>query len=516
MNKVLTMAVLLLGIAPGMVAAADGPVRTERIDEYYRHRQLDILQEYFDFLALPNVSDDTVNIRRNAEFIRDMLARRGVDARIMETAGNPVVYGELLAPGATRTLLFYAHYDGQPVAPDRWTGSHPFRPVLRAGKLDPATGRPEPQPLPAAGPVPDHWRIYARGASDDKAPILAMAVALDALRDAGIRPACNLKFIFEGEEEAGSGHLPAFCNENRALLAADLLFMCDGPLYFSGAPTLFFGARGIVSVELTVYGADTHLHSGHFGNWAPNAAWRLAELLATFKADDGRVSIDGFYDTVVPLTENERQALAAVPSYEGELKELYGFTEPEGGGAAYLELLQRPSLNIRGLASGWVGDQARTIVPASATASLDIRLVKGNEPRDMVAKVIRHVAARGYHILDRPPTPVERRHYPRLVTLTTGDGYRAARTPMDLPVCRTVIAALQAAGTEDLVLLPSLGGSLPIYLFEDTLAVPIIGVPIVNADNNQHQPDENLRLGQLRQGIATFAVLFTLPAGPDR
>jgi acetylornithine deacetylase/succinyl-diaminopimelate desuccinylase-like protein len=516
MRKTLTVAAVLLGTALVVAQLPAGPVRTEQIDEFYRHRQLDILQEYFDFLALPNVADDAANIRRNAEFIRDMLARRGVSAQIMETEGNPVVYGELLSPGAQRTLLFYAHYDGQPVDPARWTDSHPFRPVLRAGKLDPATGEPAPQPLPASGPIPDDWRIYARSASDDKAPILAMAIALDALRDAAIAPACNLKFIFEGEEEAGSEHLPAFCRAHRELLDADLLFMCDGPLYFSGSPTLFFGARGIVSLELTVYGADTHLHSGHFGNWAPNAALRLVKLLASFKDDDGRVLIDGFYDTVVPLTAAERQALAAVPSYEGQLKELYGFTETEGGGVAYLELLQQPSLNIRGLASGWVGAQARTIVPASATASMDIRLVKGNDPQDMVAKVIRHVTARGYHVLDRPPTPDERRRFPRLATITTGDGYRAARTPMDLPACRAVVKALRAAGTEDLVLLPSLGGSLPIYLFEDILAAPVIGVPIVNHDNNQHQPDENLRLEQLRRGIATFAVLLTLPADPGQ
>ncbi len=484
----------------------------QSVRQYRQTHEHEILKEFIQLLSIPNVSADTDNIRRNAEFIKEMMHKRGIEARIMETKGNPVIFSELSVPGATQTLMFYAHYDGQPVDPENWTGTHPFEPALRPGKLIPGTSDPAPIPSPDQGTsFNQDWRIYARGSSDDRAPVIGLLTAIDALRSAGISLRSNLKFILEGEEEAGSTNLFPFLRAHRDLLGCDVLFMCDGPVYFSGDPTLFFGVRGITSFEITVFGPNTSLHSGHFGNWAPNPAVRLAHLLASMRGTDGRVTIPGWYDSVIPLTERELQALQAVPSFEKLIKENYGFSDTEDHWNGLNEAIQYPALNCNGLHSGWVGDQQRTIVPPSATAALDIRLVKGNDPADMLQKVISHIQSQGYHVLDSEPDQATRMQYPKLARVTSPEsGYAAYRTDMDLPIVRAAIAALQRFSDRDPVLLPSLGGSLPIALFGDLLQVPVIGLPIANHDNNQHQPDENLRIGHLWTGIETYAAILML------
>ena len=506
---------LLLVVCIGRTSGGDQyPDLSQGVRHHRSVNEYKILKEYFNLLAVPNVSADRENIRRNAELISSMMEKRGIDSEIMETApgGNPVVYGEIVAAGAEHTLLFYVHYDGQPVDPSKWTDSRPFTPVIRKGKLDPATGQPKPIPLsPELVPLPDDWRIYARSSSDDKAPIIALLTAVDVLRSEGIPLKNNIKFVFEGEEEAGSAHLEEFLAEHREKLAADVVFLCDGPTYFSGSPTLFFGVRGITSLRLTVFGANVSLHSGHYGNWAPNPAWRLARLLATMRDTRGRVLIDGFYDTTLPLSATEISALKAVPSYDEKLKKQYGFSSHEGGKRSLIEAIQLPSLNINGFASGWVGDQIRTIVPSTATATIDIRLAKGNDPADMVRKVLRHIEKQEYKVIHTDPDPQTRLAHARLIKVDLPEkGYRASRTPMDHPIARAVVETLKRYSDREIVLLPSLGGSLPIYMFENTLKVPTIGVPIVNFDNNQHQADENLRLGQLWSGIETFAAILLM------
>jgi acetylornithine deacetylase/succinyl-diaminopimelate desuccinylase-like protein len=358
--------------------------------------------------------------------------------------------------------------------------------------------------------VNDEWRIYARSASDDKAPIMAILAAMDALQSGGIAIKNRIKFILDGEEEAGSPSLPGFCRKYQKLLAADILFMCDGPAYFSGDPTLFFGVRGITTLDITVYGPITSLHSGHFGNWAPNPAMRLAKLLNSMKDQSNRVVVKGFYDTVVPLSTMEREVLAKIPPYDNYLKKLYGFAQSEAGKLSLMEAIQLPSLNVRGMNSGWVGRQARTIVPDRAQASIDIRLVKGCDPKDMVDKVIAHIRSQGFHVVGQDPDMKTRATYPMLAKVVSERGYRASRTSMDIPVARRVVKAFSGAFDQKTMILPTLGGSLPIYIFEDTLKIPIIGVSIVNHDNNQHQPDENLRLGNLWRGIETFTALLMM------
>jgi len=484
------------------------------VRSYRQAHEHAIVREFFELLSIPNVSHDQENIRENAIFIKKMMEKRGIVVQVLETPGNPVIYGELKAKDAVgaKTLLFYIHYDGQPVDPSKWIDSEPFKPVLRPGKMEAGTTTPKPIPLPSSREYFDeNWRIYARSASDDKTPIISILTALDAIKHAGIPLKHHLKFILDGEEEAGSPSIRYFLEKYKHLLEGDVLFMCDGPGYFSGDPTLFYGVRGITSVSITIYGPNVSLHSGHYGNWAPNPAMRLVQLLATMKDDKGKVTIKGFYDTVVPLSQLEKDALKAIPPYDDDLKKLYGFSLPESGEAGLMEAILLPSLNINGLESGWVGKQARTIVPATAEASIDIRLTKGNDPADMVQKVIDHIKLQGYHVVTVEPDRETRMKYPFIAKMVQEEnGYRAARTSMDLPISKRVIDALNGYSPRKPVLIPSLGGSLPIYIFEDVLGIPFIGLPVVNYDNNQHQPNENLRIGHLWQAIETFAAVIMM------
>ncbi len=501
MRGVLYLAAGMWALAtPSRVFAQSNEIIAVR--EYRSAHEKQIVEELSDFLGLRNVAENVQDIRRNADALVQMMERRGIKTRILETGGSPYVYGELAAPGAPRTVLFYAHYDGQPVDPSRWEDHEPFAPVLRDNALEVGGKIIE---LPAAGDLDPEYRIYARSASDDKSPIVALMVALDALAAAGLEPSVNLKFIFEGDEEAGSPNVEKMIREHGDLLAADVLLAADGPKDPSGLPTLNFGARGIVSAEITVYGPLRPLHSGHYGNFAPNPAMRLAQLLATMKdPQTGRALVDGFYDDAVPLSEFERAAIAEAPDTDPERMHAYTIARPEMEGGR-LTVINLPSLNVRGLRSGWVGSEARTIVPDVAIANIDLRLVKKIDPEEQVGRLIAHIEKQGYEVVSEEPDAEMRRQHDRLARVVTSDGYPAYRTSMDLPISRALIDVLGSHTGEDVVRLPTSGGSVPLYVFTDILGIPVVSVPIVNHDNNQHSPNENLRLGNLWSGIEILA-----------
>ncbi len=510
-NLIPVLLYIIFFSSPSFGQTVSTNILKKKVHDYIVKNQHRIINEFVELLSIPNVSDDRPNIRRNAKHIKSQMEQRGIKVKIIKTPGNPVVYGELIVPGAERTLLFYEHYDGQPVDPSKWTDTYPFSPSLRHGKLESGTKIPGPVPFPHTDtPFEEDWRIYARGASDDKAPVTGILTAIDAILASGFKLKNNLKFLFEGEEEAGSPHIETFCRENKDLLKADVMFICDGPVYYSGDPTLFFGVRGITGMEITVYGPNTSLHSGHYGNWAPNPGLRLVKLLNSMKSADGKVQIKGFYDSVTPLSENEKNALAKIPQHDENIKELYGFSSPEGGGRTLMEMIQLPSLNFRGLSSGWTGSQARTIVPAKAAVSIDIRLVKGNKPEKMVQKVLSHIREQGYYIVREDPGKAERTKYPLIAKVRYGGGYPAYRASMDLLVSKQVVKTLKGFYGKGLVTLPTLGGSLPLYAINKVLQIPLIGLPIANFDNNQHQPDENIRIGHFWNGIKTFAALIMM------
>jgi acetylornithine deacetylase/succinyl-diaminopimelate desuccinylase-like protein len=292
----------------------------------------------------------------------------------------------------------------------------------------------------------------------------------------------------------------------------DALLLVDGPRHPSDRPTVNFGARGIMNAIVTVYGPNRDLHSGNYGNWAPNPALALARLLASMKDDNGRVLIDGFYDDVNPLTEEERRAIADIPDVEPVLMKTYGFARPENP-SERLELRHNlPTLNINAMeAGGGVGGQGRTIIPASASARLDLRFVKNVAPDRQFARLVRHIEKQGYTIVDREPDEAMRAAHARLARVTRVGGYPAGRTSLDVPIARAITAAIAEASGGAIVRLPTLGGSAPFYLFSDVLGVPTIGLSLVNFDNNQHGPNENLRIQNLWDGIETLAAILAMP-----
>ncbi|MFZ0702712.1 MAG: M20/M25/M40 family metallo-hydrolase [Candidatus Acidiferrales bacterium] len=466
-----------------------------------------IISEFVDLLSIPDVASDAANIQRNATLIQTMLQARGFRVQLLPTAPGrgPVVFGELDAPGAKHTVFFYAHYDGQPVDPSKWIGTKPFVPALRTDSID-AGGKLIPFPT---GPdsYKDDWRIYARASGDDKAPIIGVLAAMDALRANHIPMAANLKVIFEGEEEDSSPHLEAAVDAHKNLFTGDVLITADGPIDQSGRPLVFFGNRGVISVRITVFGPLHPLHSGHYGNWAPNPAMRLAQLLASMKDADGRVLVAGFYDNVIPLGPAERKAIAEAPNNDALLLRTFGLAAPDGGGKSLLELLNEPSLNIDGMESGWTGAQAKTIIPDEATASLDMRLVKNAGPEQEFERLVAHIRKQGYYVIDREPTMEERQKYARIAEVTHDHGYPSVRTAMDLPVSVALMRAVDEGAGEPAVKLPLLGGSVPMYIFAD-LGLPVVGVPIANFDDNQHSPNENLRVGNLWRGMEIYANIL--------
>jgi acetylornithine deacetylase/succinyl-diaminopimelate desuccinylase-like protein len=289
-----------------------------------------------------------------------------------------------------------------------------------------------------------------------------------------------------------------------------MLVIFDGPRHISNLPTLTFGARGITTMRITTYGPRVPQHSGHYGNYAPNPALRLAQLLASMKDDDGRVTIPGFYDGIT-LDHETRKILASVPDDENVILRNLGITQPDAVAPTYQEALQYPSLNIRGLASAWVGSKVRTIIPDAAVVNLDIRTVKESDSQGLVELVINHIKTQGYHICDGEPTETERLKYPRLLSLDYEISYGAFRTEFNEEVSLWLDRAFTRLYGNSPIKIRTSGGSIPIAPFVQTLGIPAVTVPIVNGDNNQHSPNENIRIGNYLEGIYTYLALLTEP-----
>ena len=475
--------------------------------QWRQQHERQIVDEFVALLSIPNDSTDRDNIRRNAETIVQMMQKRGIAARQVSLPGaNPVVFGEIPTPGAARTIGFYAHYDGQPLDPKEWANP-PFQPTLRNGQLE-KDGQIIPLPRPDA-PFDPESRLYARSAGDDKAPIIAMLAAVDALRAAGTRLKSNIKFAFEGEEEAGSPNLEKILAANKDLFAADLWLMCDGPVHQTRRPLIAFGARTVVQVDLTVYGPANELHSGHYGNWAPNPALLLAKLLASMKDDNGRVLVEHFYDGIEPLSVTEKRALAEAPDMDRALMQEFRLGSTEGAPKKLTELITVPSLNIRGMASSRIGPQASNVIPATATATLDIRLVKGMDPRRTADRVVEHIRKQGFFVVNSVLDAAIRTAHAKVAYVETKGDEPATRTPMDLPISQEVIRTVESV-RGPAVKLPNMGGGLPLISIERPLGSRTIVIPIANHDDNQHTFNENLRIQNLWDGIELMAALLTM------
>ena len=474
------------------------------IDAYRAAHEAEILGEFRDLLAIPNLASDSANIRRNAAAVQAMLTKRGIATRLLEspTGGPPAVYGELRTPGATRTAILYAHYDGQPVEAAKWA-TPPWEPTLRDGPLE-RGGRVVPFPT-TNGTTGPEWRLYARSAGDDKAPILAMLVALDALRASGTAPSVNLKFYFDGEEEAGDAHARAMLERHASLLGSDGWVFADGPVHQSRRPQVVFGVRGVTDVVITAYGPSRALHSGHYGNWAPNPATMLANFIASLRNGDGRILVPGYYDDVRPLTAADRRALRTMPVVDSTLRRELLLGGTEANNALLAERIMQPALNVRSFHSGPVGAAANAI-PTEATASIDFRLVPDERPERIRALIESYASKQGYTVIHAAPDSATRLSRPKLLWFEWGaEGYPGQRTRADTPLARAVVQAVTEGIGAPVIEVPILGGSLPTYLFAEVLKAPLVVVPIANHDDNQHAANENLRLQNLWDGIAVFA-----------
>ena len=483
----------------------------DKIKSYISNKKYDWLKEYMQFIAIPNINPDSIGLHQNAYFIQNLLKARGVNTELLKPDMKgvaPVVYGEVITPGATRTIAFYAHYDGQPVNPAQWLpGLAPFKPQLATDRLDRGgkfISLPE-----NIQELNDDWRLYGRSSADDKAGVYAIIAGYEALKESGFTAGINIKFFFEGQEEIGSTNLPDIMIKYKEKLDADLWLIADGPRHQSGRKQLVFGVRGDVNLGINVFGAKRPLHSGNYGNWAPNPAMRLAQLLASMKDKNGNITIKDFYKDVVPLTAAELKALNEVPDVEELLKKELGINKPDGGGKKYLQLLSLPTLNINGIQSANVGAQAANIIPTVATAVIDLRLVKGNDVDRQIKKVVDHIKLQGYYVTEKEPTEEDRANHPLIAQVRKiGNGYNAQRTPMNLPIAQDVIKAIQKTTHDKMVLLPSLGGSLPLYMFETILKAQPITLTMVNYDNNQHAENENLHLRFLWEAIESVAAVM--------
>jgi len=471
-------------------------------DHALHTRRRAILERFAACLRIDTVSQRPDRVRAGAEWLAREMARRGLQARVLETGGNPVVFGERRVPWATRTLLVYCHFDTKPAPPAGWLQPSPFEPVLRPGLAE------EGAPIVAADAVSDDalpaHRLYARGASDDKGPIWAHLEALDLMDALGVRPRVHLKLVLEGEEEIGSPGFGGFVESHRDLLAADLALVTDGPKDASERPTVVFGARGILALTLELEAARRDVHSGNFS--VPNPAWILTGLLASMAAPDGTPLIEGLAADATPPTAAERDLLARIPLDRPALERELGVPLP----GDYLErLMFRPTLTIRGLRAGAIGEEGNTIIPHRATVALDLRLVKNQRADAVYRRVVDHVRAQGFEVIESADAPLPDALRGRAVRIVERHGYDPAKTPTDLAISRQVVEIVERAHDgQPAVVVPTAGGSVPLWAFTDLLGLPTIVVPYANANNRQHSPNEHLRLDHLYQGVRTTARLL--------
>ncbi|MDM0074860.1 M20/M25/M40 family metallo-hydrolase [Variovorax sp. J2P1-59] len=474
-------------------------------------------RDYFELLALPNDAIVPADIRKNVEWLEAAFRKRGFTTTQLANEGKPMLFAEL--PGSDpkrKTVLFYMHLDGQPVIPEQWAQKSPWVPVLKR-----KTAKGDWEEIDSAqlfsGPLDPEWRVFGRSSADDKAPIMMFLAAIDALKASGDKLGVNVKVVLDSEEEKGSPSIGKVMLAHRDLLRSDAIVIHDGPMHATNRPTLIFGNRGAAMARITVYGAKVSLHSGHYGNYSPNPAQRLATLLASMKDDTGRVSVPGYYDHV-KLGDAERKIMAAVPDDEAALKRRLGIARTDQVGANYQEAMQYPSLNVRGMSSAAVGDKAANIVPDQAVAELDLRTTPDSNAAYLGKLVEAHIQKQGYHLVKGTPTDDDRSRYEKLASFAMQtEGGDAAGTPMDSAVGKWAYTAMvdTFGAKPEPVRIRMMGGTVPTAEIVGALQVPFAIVPLVNADNNQHASNENMRMGNYVDGVRTIYSLITHPfTGP--
>lgn len=488
-----------------LVLLTVGFAQSQDLSAISKKHAIESFKEFYELLSIPNDAHIPADIEKNVLWCEQAFAKRGFTSKRLNTPTVPLLLAERKVKSAKKTVLIYLQIDGQPVNAAQWEQESPWKPTLK--EKDAAGDWNAIAYERLFEDINPDWRIFARSTSDAKGPAMAFLAALDAARELKIEPNYNMKVIMDFEEELGSPHLPAAVTEFKSDLAADMLIIYDGPRHVSNQPTLSFGARGICEITLTTFGPRVPVHSGNYGNYTPNPALGLTKLLASMKDNDGRVTIPGFYDGVI-LTEEEKAILKQVPDNDAEIRKFLGIAEPDKIGTNFQESLQYPSLNIRGLDALFVGNEARTLIPSTATAEIDIRLVPSSNPERLIELVRKHIEGQGYYLVDKSPTEEERMKYPRIASFHSSIAYAAFQTPFQSETGVWLSKAMIRTFAKEPIKIRTAGGSIPISPFVTTLGVPAVAVPTVNADNNQHAENENIRVGNYVDAVKTFLAII--------
>ncbi|MCI7795555.1 MAG: M20/M25/M40 family metallo-hydrolase [Lachnospiraceae bacterium] len=445
----------------------------EIIHGYMESMEEEHLNELIRVASQPSVSAQNIGVRECCDLLVDLFEKMGFRTQILESPTKPAVFAERKCGRSdAKTVLFYGHYDVQPAEPLEAWKTPPFTPTVLRGVL------------------------YGRGTADNKGQFMAHIMAIRSyLETFGDLPV-HVKFILDGEEESGSPSLAWIAEHNRELLAADVMYESDGSMQDDQTPIIAYGNRGILSFDIDITTAAMDNHSGNKGGVIENAAWKMVKLLSTLVDDEGHCLVEGFYDTVLPMTPVQKQMIEEMEFDPKALAKLYGvdhlkYEEKE---EFYRHLMFLPTFTINGIGSGYCGEGSKTIIPCHAKAKIDIRLVQGQKGDDIYEKVKKHIAK---------AEP--------LAVLSEYSVMEVSVTDPSLPIIAKAREAVEKVYGVKPVNLPLTGGSLPTYVFSDILGMPVISVPYGNPDENNHAPNENLKLSCYFKGIhATAQVLYEI------
>lgn len=463
------------------------------------------INNFREFLSLKNDANYKTELEPLIQWGIDNFQKYGFDIERLETPELPLLLASKIISKKAKTILIYLQFDGQPVDNSKWDQENPYKAELKIyenGEYKSIDWNAL-ENITTKNINDSDIRVFARSASDGKGPVLMLLNALEIMKTNNLKLKYNIKVIMDFEEELGSPNITNAVNKYSEKLSSDALLIYDGPEHPSNLPTLEFGARGISQITLTSYGPIVPQHSGHFGNYAPNPVFRMSEILNSMKDKNGRVIINGFYDGI-DIDDKTLKILKEVPDNEFEMKDKMQFKTPDDVASSYQESIQYPSLNIRGIQSGWVGDEVRTIIPSECVAEIDVRLVLESNANTLINLIKNHIENLGYLVLDRKPSKDERLKNDKIITMNSSTSYDAYRTEIDSFIGKWLINSLRKTFNVEPVKIRTSGGSVPISPFVKILDIPAVSVPTVNKDNNQHSPNENIKISNYIRGIESY------------
>ena len=468
------------------------------------------LDEFIEFLSYPNDANYESDIYKLMDWTENKFKSLDFKINRLDTETIPLMLASKHISDDYKTVLIYMHLDGQPVDLSKWNQENPFIPVYKLkedGKFVDYDSNKIAN-IDYETLEEKDIRIFARASSDAKGPVMMLIQAMKFMNSKNIDNKFNLKLIMDFEEEKGSPSLPDAVKKHSTILKSDALLIFDGPQHESDLPTLNFGNRGISSITLKTYGPVVPQHSGHFGNYAPNPVFRMSNILSSMKDENGIVKIKGYYDGIT-ISDQVKKYLDNVPDDEESMLNKMQFKKPESVGSSYQEAIQFPSLNVRGIRAGWVEDEVRTIVPSECIAEIDVRLVIESDGYRLHDLIKKHIEDLGYVVLDHEPSKEERMKYEKIVKFNSTVSYPAFRTEIDSDLGNWLSKTLTRTFGVEPVLRRTSGGSVPISPFVNVLNIPAVGVPTVNKDNNQHSPNENIKLINYIKGIESFVGILS-------